>query len=104
MTALAATGVCAGLVICIGSSWLLLQAPSSVSKPETSSAAPASPLTRAPLPTPEGRVSALPAPSLPLSREEQGRQLQLEIERALVSVDDAQRERAYTELVPALIR
>jgi len=38
------------------------------------------------------------------SREEQARHLRLEIERALLSVDDARRERAYRQLLPALIR
>jgi len=36
-------------------------------------------------------------------REEQSRRLQLEIERALVSLDEVSRERAYTQLLPGLI-
>lgn len=38
------------------------------------------------------------------SREERARQLRLEVERALLSVDDAQRDRAYRQLLPALIK
>jgi hypothetical protein len=38
------------------------------------------------------------------SREEQARHLRLEIERALLSVDDVRRERAYRQLLPALIK
>ena len=47
-----------------------------------------------------------PASAFPLSRgrEEQSWQLKLEIERALVSLDDAQRDRAYMQLLPVLIR
>jgi hypothetical protein len=45
-----------------------------------------------------------PAHSLTRSREEQAQQLRLEIERALLSLDDAQRDRAYRQLLPALIR
>ena len=50
-----------------------------------------------------GRKS--PTTPLRLSRgdDEKSRQLQLEIERALVSVDDLERDRAYTQLLPALI-
>jgi len=38
------------------------------------------------------------------NHEEQARQLRLEIERALLSIDDAQRDRAYRQLLPALIK
>lgn len=38
------------------------------------------------------------------SREEQVRQLRLEIERGLLSVDDGRRDRAYRQLLPALIK
>lgn len=48
----------------------------------------------------------VPTTGRPLSRsrEEQARQLRLEIERALLSVDDARRDRAYRQLLPALIK
>ena len=48
----------------------------------------------------------LPTTAHPLarSRAEQARQLRLEIERALLSVDDARQERAYRQLLPALIK
>src|SRR4051812_43027432 len=45
-----------------------------------------------------------PATEHPRSREEQARQLRLEIERALLSVDDARRDRAYRQLLPTLIK
>jgi hypothetical protein len=102
--ALVTTGVCVGLVVCIGSGWLLLRAPSSVRKPEALSAVSAFAPTGALRATPKGPVAALAAPSVPASSQERSRQLQLEIERALVSVDAAQREHAYTELIPALIK
>src|SRR4051794_18156428 len=38
--------------------------------------------------------------SLTRSREEQARLLRLEIERALLSVDDTRRDRAYRQLLP----
>ena len=64
-----------------------------------------------PPPSPEKLVttkSAQKAPTTerPLSRtrEEKARQLRLEIERALLSVDDARRDRAYRQLLPALIK
>ena len=38
------------------------------------------------------------------NREEQAWRLRLEIERALLSVDDARRDRAYRQLLPALIK
>jgi len=48
----------------------------------------------------------MPATGHPLtpSREEQARRLRLEVERALLSIDDAQRDRAYRQLLPALIK
>lgn len=47
-----------------------------------------------------------PTPAHPLTRdrEERVRQLRLEIERALLSVDDGQQDRAYRQLLPALIK
>ncbi len=65
--------------------------------------------TRTPLPgnpsTPESSQNAPPAtPPIPESPEEQSRKLQLEIGRALVSIDDAERDRAYRQLLPALIK
>ena len=46
---------------------------------------------------------SLPVAAAPRSREEQSQQLQLEIARALASADDAERERAYTQLLRELI-
>src|SRR5690242_17555129 len=59
------------------------------------------------LPTPAVRPHVT-TPSLPpaaptRTREEQSQQLQLEIGRALASADDAERERAYTQLLAQLI-
>jgi hypothetical protein len=62
-------------------------------------------------PSPENLVTTKLAQKVPTtghpvthSREEQARKLRLEIERALLSVDDAQRDRAYRQLLPALIK
>lgn len=44
-----------------------------------------------------------PAAAPARSREDQSRQLQLEIGRALASADDSERERAYTQLLAQLI-
>jgi hypothetical protein len=59
------------------------------------------------LPTPPVRshvtTSPLPTPAPTHIREEQSQQLQLEIGRALASADDADRERAYQQLLPKLI-
>ncbi len=62
-------------------------------------------------PSPEKPVTAKLAQKAPTTghpftrtREEQARQLTLEIERALLSVDDARRDRAYRQLLPALIK
>lgn len=49
-------------------------------------------------------LQTAPTPTRPVSREDQSWQLQLEIERALVSIDDAQRNNAYTKLLPELIK
>jgi hypothetical protein len=58
-------------------------------------------------PTPAGRphvaTSPLPGAARTRSREDQSQQLQLEIGRALASADDAERERAYMQLLPELI-
>jgi hypothetical protein len=56
-----------------------------------------------PIATNQGQAS-LPVGAPPRSREQQSEQLQLEIGRALASADDADRERAYTELVSELIK
>jgi hypothetical protein len=50
-----------------------------------------------------GQKSPTAAPALSRSDDEKSRELQLEIERALVSVDDVERDLAYTQLLPALI-
>jgi len=104
MKALVPTGLAAGLVICTGSVWLLLRAPTSARKPVTPAPLAAMPVPRASPRIPAEQVSAVPAPPASVSREEQSRRLRLEIERALVSVEENHRERAYSELVPALIR
>ncbi len=59
-------------------------------------------------PTPAVRPHVTSAPLPPAaarsgSRDAQSRQLQLEIGRALASADDAERERAYTQLLARLI-
>lgn len=62
-------------------------------------------------PSPENLVTTKLAQKVPTtghpithSREEQARKLRLEVERALLSLDDAQRDRAYRQLLPALIK
>ena len=64
-----------------------------------------------PPPSPEKLVTTRPAQKVPTTehplsrnREEKPRQLRLEIERALLSIDDARRDRAYRQLLPALIK
>ncbi len=49
-------------------------------------------------------TATTPRHSLVRSHDEQARQLRLEIERALLSTDDALRERAYRQLLPTLIK
>lgn len=59
------------------------------------------------LPTSAGRphvtTPPLPAAAPARSREDHSQQLQLQIGRALASADEAERHRAYTQLVPELI-
>jgi hypothetical protein len=66
---------------------------------------------RSPPPLPGTLVTTRSAQKVPIakhpptrSREEQARQQRLEVERALLSVDDARRFRAYRQLLPALIK
>jgi hypothetical protein len=57
-------------------------------------------------PVPAKLAQKMPTTGRPLTRnrEEQARQLRLEIERALLSVDDVRRDHAYRQLLPALIK
>lgn len=64
-----------------------------------------------PPPSPQKLVTTksaqkVPTTERPLSRnrEEKARQLRLEIERGLLSVDDARRDRAYRQILPAMIK
>jgi hypothetical protein len=100
-----ATGLFASLVLCLVSGRLLPRAPGSEEVAE-----PFRPLPAVPLPghrlSPAVSKQQSPASTFPLSRsrEEQSWQLKLEIERALVSLDDARRDRTYMQLLPVLIR
>ena len=95
-------GLMAGLIGCLLSGW---QSPGysrsngvpQAAGPARSFARPASPLAASP-----SSEDATGRPRV-VSREEKSRQLQLEIARALVSLDDEARDRAYTQLLPALI-
>src|SRR5260370_11055139 len=97
------TGLLAGFAVCIVSGPHPRQFPKSEGVPEAVRPAPDLPSPGNPRAAASGRKS--PTTAHPLSRgdDEKGHQLQLEIERALVSVDDVERDRAYTQLLPALI-
>jgi hypothetical protein len=97
------TGLLAGFAVCIVSDRQPPQLPGSEGVPEA---------VRPPLDLPlpgnlraavSDRKSPATAPPLSRSDDEKSHQLQLEIERALVSIDDVERDRAYTQLLPALI-
>jgi hypothetical protein len=97
------TGLLAGLAVCIVSGRLQPQFPRSEGVPEAVRPA----LDLPPpgnLPTAASKGKS-PTTASPLFRsdDEKSYQLQLAIERALVSVDDVERDRAYTQLLPALI-
>lgn len=100
-----ATGLFASLVLCLVSGRLLPRIPGSEEVPEAFR-----PLPAVPLPAHRPSAAVLkqqsPASAFPSSRsrDEQSWRLKLEIERALVSLDDAQRDRAYVQLLPVLIR
>jgi hypothetical protein len=96
------TGLLAGFAVCIVSDRQPLQLPGSEGVPEA---------VRPPLDLPlpgnlraavSDRKSPATVPPLSRSDDEKSHQLQLEIERALVSIDDVERDRAYTQLLPAL--
>ncbi|MBV8806395.1 MAG: hypothetical protein JO042_15165 [Sinobacteraceae bacterium] len=101
----AATGLFASLVVCLVSGRLVFPTPSFEEMPES-----VRPKLGVPLPGRQVSPAVLQqrssASAFPLSpsREEQSWRLKLEIERALVSLDDAQRDRSYMQLLPVLIR
>lgn len=103
MKALVIWSVTATLVV-----GLSLYIVSALTSPGTSDQAAKTVVSATPkFPTPPDRpsvtTSALAAPAPTHTREEQSQQLQLEIGRALASADDADRERAYQQLLPKLI-
>ena len=96
------TSLLAGLAVCIMSGRQPPQFPRSEGAPVVRPAPD--------LPPPgnlRGAASGRKSPTTPLSLsradDEKSRQLQLEIERALASIDEVERGRAYTQLLPALI-
>jgi hypothetical protein len=97
------TGLLAGLAFCIVSGRQPPQFPKSEDVPEAVRPALDWPPPGNLRAAASGRKSPTTAPPLFRSDDEKSRQLQLEIERALVSLDDVERDRAYTQLLPALI-
>lgn len=92
------TSLLAGLAVCIMSGRQPPQFPGSEGVPVWRAPdLPASANLRA---AASGRKSPL---RLSRGGDEKSRRLQMEIERALISVDDVERDRAYTQLLPALI-
>ena len=95
------TSLLAGLAVCIMSGRQPPQFSRSEGVPEVVRPASA-------LPPPgnlRGAASGRESPTTPLSlsRGDDEKSRQLEIERALVSIDEVERDRAYTQLLPALI-